>query len=130
MSVYTDDQLTRYFKRIEFKPTTVDAVRKQVKTSPLATLARLQRAHMCHVPFESITLHYSTHRILSIDPEDLFDKIVVNNRGGYCMEVNTFLATVLRSLGYTLISAGGRVSAGFPYKGWFVPHPLTITSRR
>ncbi|KAK1828037.1 hypothetical protein QBC39DRAFT_313815 [Podospora conica] len=118
MSVYTDDQLSRYFKRIEFKPTTANDVRKQVQKSPLATLARLQRAHMCHVPFESITLHYSTHRTLSIDPEDLFEKIVVNNRGGYCMEVNTFLATVLRSLGYTLISAGGRVSAGFPYKGW------------
>ncbi|KAK0742715.1 hypothetical protein B0T18DRAFT_327769 [Schizothecium vesticola] len=131
MSVYTDEQLTCYFKRIEFKPTIADDVRKQVKTSPLATLARLQRAHMCHVPFENISLHYSTHRILSLEPEDLFDKIVVNSRGGYCMEVNTFLAIVLRSLGYTLISAGGRVSAGFPYKGWsHMVNLVTISGTR
>ncbi|ERF68424.1 hypothetical protein EPUS_03742 [Endocarpon pusillum Z07020] len=29
--------------------------------------------------------------------------------GGYCMENNTFMATVLRSLGYVLYTAGARV---------------------
>lgn len=81
----------------------------------------LQLRHMARVPFESLTLHYSKHHRLSLDLEDLFEKIVGKGRGGYCMEVNAFFGAVLRSLGYTLINVGGRVKAGDgEYKGWYV----------
>jgi arylamine N-acetyltransferase len=55
---------------------------------------------------------------LSLDPEDLFRKIVENGRGGYCMEVSAFFGTVLRSLGFRLYSAGARVKGPSGYKGW------------
>ncbi|CAI4216100.1 unnamed protein product [Parascedosporium putredinis] len=94
---------------------------------------RLVRHHLAAVPFESLSLHYSPRRTLSVDPEDLFRKIVRppraaldspndeddnaaaaaagvhpdgDRRGGYCMEVNTLLASVLRGLGYDVLSVG------------------------
>ena len=117
MHTYTDDQLARYFERINY---THDNVRQFAAEDPLACLTALQAHQMAHVPFESLSLHYSRHRVLSLDPEELFSKIVERGRGGYCMEVNTFFAAVLRSLGFTLYSAGGRVrqQPDGGYKGW------------
>ncbi|EHL03336.1 putative Arylamine N-acetyltransferase, pineal gland isozyme NAT-3 [Glarea lozoyensis 74030] len=41
----------------------------------------------------------------------MYEKIVTANRGrgGYCMQVNLFFATVMKSLGFELIATGGRV---------------------
>lgn len=100
--MYTEAQLDQYFRHIGFDSNSHAG-------NTLARLAELQRRHLARVPFENVTLHYSRHRHLSLDLEDLFEKIVLHGRGGYCMEVNTFFAAVLRSLGYTLISSGGRV---------------------
>lgn len=111
-TMYTEDQLQQYFRHIGFAP-------GKYKNGSLDLLAALQRHHLARVPFENVSLHYSTHRLLSLDLQDLFDKIVHNSRGGYCMELNAFLGAVLRSLGFTLISAGARVkTAGSGYTGW------------
>ena len=118
MLTYTQDQLDRYFRHIGYEPKHADGSQAQYD---LGTLTKLQRYHMARVPFESLTLHYSQHHRLSLDLEDLFEKIVGKGRGGYCMEVNAFFGAVLRSLGYTLINVGGRVKAGDKgYQGWFV----------
>lgn len=50
--------------------------------------------------------------MISLEPDDLYEKIVVKKRGGYCMEVNCFFGIVLRSLGFEVYSSGGRVSRG------------------
>ncbi|KUI53100.1 Arylamine N-acetyltransferase 1 [Cytospora mali] len=102
MATYTEDQLKLYFQHINYPKTTHPI-------DQLEFLKGLQRHHLCRVPFDSVALHYSPHRLLSLDPEDLFQKIVVKSRGGYCMEVNTFFAMVLRSLGFAVYSAGARV---------------------
>ncbi|KAL2016786.1 hypothetical protein VTK56DRAFT_2999 [Thermocarpiscus australiensis] len=112
MHTYTDEQLARYLQHIGYRRN----ARLHAAEDPLGCLTTLQRLHMARVPFESLSLHYSAHRVLSLDPEDLFDKIVGKGRGGYCMEVNGFFAAVLRSLGYTLYSAGGRVKS--PVRGY------------
>lgn len=114
MQTYTDEQLAQYLTHIGYPH---DA-RQQVAEDPLGCLTTLQRRHMARVPFESLSLHYSRHRTLSLDPEDLFNKIVTNGRGGYCMEVNTFFAVVLRTLGFAFFSVGGRVKSPIGYKGW------------
>jgi arylamine N-acetyltransferase len=78
------------------------------------------------VPFENLSLHYSQTHLLSLDPEDLFVKIVDRKRGGYCMENNAFFGAVLRSLGYDLINAGARIAdavvgkTGDGFEGWWV----------
>ncbi|KAM7215216.1 hypothetical protein V8F06_009439 [Rhypophila decipiens] len=127
MATYTKDQLTQYFRRIIYSPKY-----DKLSTDPLSFLTELQMYHMAAVPFESLSLHYSKHRIISIDPEDLFQKIVRNGRGGYCMEVNTFFGTVLRSLGFFLIGVGGRVkSPVLGYKGWdHMVNLVTISNKR
>ena len=65
---------------------------------------------MATVAFENLALHYSTHHSVILDLDFLFDKMVVRAKGGYCMENNRFFATILRTLGYTVLSCGARVS--------------------
>jgi hypothetical protein len=65
-------------------------------------LAALVTYTLANVPFENLELHYSPHHQISIHPEALFEKIVRQDsgRGGYGLELNVFLGTVLRSLGF------------------------------
>ncbi len=82
--------------------------------------------HLVAVPFENLWLHYSQSHSLSLDLDVLYDKVVDRTMGGYCTEVNSFFAAILRGLGYTLIHGGGRVSdatAGQPgggFQAWSV----------
>jgi arylamine N-acetyltransferase len=109
MATYTPAQLDRYYKRINLQPSSDS-------TPSLDNLSRLLTHQLAAVPFENLSLHYSQSHLLSLDPEDLFVKIVEHQRGGYCMENNTFFGAVLRSLGYELINAGARVSRSFEYR--------------
>lgn len=73
----------------------------------LATLERLQRAHMQTVPFENLDVF---HRVpLSLAPADLHDKIVRRRRGGYCFELNGYYAALLRALGFDVSPRLARV---------------------
>jgi arylamine N-acetyltransferase len=115
MHEYTPAQLSRYLSYIGLKE---QDVRGLNSSGQLGRLTVLQRHHMARVPFESLSLHYSRTRLLSLEPDDLYKKIVENGRGGYCMEVNAFFASVLRGTGFTLFSAGARVNGPAGYKGW------------
>ncbi|KAK4097997.1 cysteine proteinase [Parathielavia hyrcaniae] len=128
MHAYSDEQVSRYLQYIVYQG---DA-RQQASQDPIGCLTTLQRLHMARVPFESLSLHYSRHRLLSLDPQDLFAKIVGTGRGGYCMEVNAFFAAVLRGLGFTLYSAGGRVKIPtVGYTGWdHMVNLVTIQNQR
>ncbi|KAF2089544.1 arylamine N-acetyltransferase 1 [Saccharata proteae CBS 121410] len=82
-------------------------------------LARLQTYSLASIPFENLSLHYSPHRQVTLDPDELFRKQVENpGRGGYCMENNLVFNIVLRSLGFNLYSAGARVNEDGRYSGW------------
>ncbi|GIP37972.1 arylamine N-acetyltransferase [Paenibacillus sp. J31TS4] len=61
-------------------------------------LALLQQCHFRAVPYENFDL---LQRIpLSLELPDLYDKIVVRRRGGYCFELNALFGWLLRELGY------------------------------
>lgn len=124
MKPYTPDQITQYLAHISHPTPT---------THPhptLSTLRHLTTLHLAAVPFESLSLHYTAERNLTVDPDGLFRKIVEGNgvqggkRGGYCMEVNTLFACVLRGLGFDVLSVGARISfatqrkEGEGYLGW------------
>ena len=86
-------------------------------------LTTLQQHCLVAIPFENVSLHYSPTHSISLDPSYLFHKIVQRGRGGYCMENNTFLLTLLRSLGIPSYAVGARVSkaadgVGEGYGGW------------
>lgn len=71
-------------------------------TGPLApnaeTLRGLHRAHLYCVPFENLDIHLG--RVIRLDREALFEKIVTRRRGGFCFELNGLFAWLLESLGF------------------------------
>ncbi len=67
----------------------------------------LQDHHMRHVPFENLDV--IMRRPLNLLPDSLFDKIVMQKRGGYCFELNTLYAALLRALGFNPVPMLGRV---------------------
>lgn len=103
MALLDSEQLAKYFKRVglDSRPT---------YQTGIELLTRLQQHQLTHIPFESLSLHYSVDRQVSIDLQDLYDKIVLRKRGGYCLENNAFFAGVLRSLGFQVMSIICRIT--------------------
>ena len=62
-------------------------------------LDRLVYAHLTHVPFEDLNQSLFG-RPISLKTADLFEKIVVQKRGGYCFEQNMAFRRLLKDLGY------------------------------
>jgi arylamine N-acetyltransferase len=106
--MYTDSQVYRYLERINFPIS-------QSRLLPPATPETLQQLVACHlhaIPFENLSLHYSTDRTIPLDPEFLFDKFVNQRKGGYCMEQNRAFSTLLHSLKFQSYNIGARVVLG------------------
>ena len=61
-------------------------------------LFALQRAHLLAVPFESLDCHLGVE--IRLEPDALFDKVVVRRRGGFCYELNALFALLLEALGF------------------------------
>lgn len=75
-----------------------------------AFLDELICAHQLHVPFETIDV-YDFHKVPSLEVDDLFDKVVVRRRGGYCFELNALFSALLAQLGYDVWPCRFRVSS-------------------
>lgn len=71
-------------------------------------LTLLIRQHLEAVPFENLDC-YPGGCPLSNDPKKLFEKIVVNRRGGICFELNGLLFQLLTALGYCCHSVAVRI---------------------
>ena len=61
-------------------------------------LRALHRAHLATVPFENFDVHLDT--VVPLDRTAILDKVVARRRGGYCYELNTAFAALLRTLGF------------------------------
>ena len=92
---------------VEFDVTAyLERIRYREHTSPsFTTLAGLHHAHLQAVPFENLDV--ISRRPISLDPADLFMKIVRQRRGGFCYELNGLFSLLLRALGFhvTLLAA-------------------------
>jgi N-hydroxyarylamine O-acetyltransferase len=69
------------------------------------TLARLQRAHVTTVPFETLSIAGDPFgrregEGVSVDPEASYRKVVERDRGGFCYELNGPFGRLLSELGY------------------------------
>jgi N-hydroxyarylamine O-acetyltransferase len=71
----------------------------------VATVNRLMRQQLCHVPFENLDVLQG--RGISLQPKALIDKIIGQERGGYCFEVNGIFALLLDALNipYRMLAA-------------------------
>lgn len=88
--------LSRYFRRINYTgPAAADS----------ATLHAIMRHQLFTVPFENLDVQAG--KVVSLVPEEISDKILHQQRGGYCYEVNGLFAMALEALGisYRFVAA-------------------------
>lgn len=122
--ILSPDQINAYLVRIGHpEPNPEDA--SSPNNYGLGLLASLQRQHLASVPFENLSVHYSANNdyTVSLDPKEVYAKIVTRRRGGYCLENNLLFGILLRSFGFNVYSAGGRVDnerhfPGGGFSGW------------
>jgi N-hydroxyarylamine O-acetyltransferase len=76
------------------------------------TLRDLQLAHLRSVPFENLDVYRGVD--VSVDPADVFTKILDHNRGGWCFELNGAFALLLEAIGFDVTRLGAAVLLGGP----------------
>lgn len=64
------------------------------------TLERLHRAHRLGIAFENLDIPLA--RGIALDPDRLFDKLVLRRRGGYCFEQNALFLGMARAIGFEM----------------------------
>jgi N-hydroxyarylamine O-acetyltransferase len=74
----------------------------------LETLTAVHRAHLFNIPYENLDIHRGGY--LSVQVDAIFEKIVVNRRGGWCYEMNGLLAWALREIGFDVTLLGSTVN--------------------
>ncbi|KAK3838592.1 MAG: hypothetical protein JOS17DRAFT_799290 [Linnemannia elongata] len=121
----TQEQLSLYFQRIGFD------YQPDQSTGPSLQLLRQIQAHqLTSIPYETLSLHWrpivlqndlidhnqpdeKKPKFLSppfgLSTEDLFRKLVVDRRGGYCLELNILLGEVLQALGFEVVHVKANV---------------------
>ena len=91
-------QLDAYLTRIQYTgPRSVNA----------ETLRQLHRAHLFAIPYENLDIHLG--RTLQLELPHIYNKIVVDARGGWCYEMNGLFAWALRELGFAVTLLGSSV---------------------
>ncbi|KAF4988584.1 hypothetical protein FGRMN_9704 [Fusarium graminum] len=119
-AIYSEAQVAKFLKHLQIPQ------EFYVGNDPIldhAFLTVLHQHMIATVPYDNMTLHYSSHRNITLEPQALYQKIVVDGRGrgGYCMESNLFFCYMLRALGFQVYPVGVRVRLrkdGVPFGGW------------
>ena len=126
---YSDEQMQKYFERIKLPEDMANENRAPIEAVTQLDvgsqyLDQIHHRHLAAIPFENLGLHYSKDPRISLEPQAVYEKLVVRRRGGYCMEHNLLLLHVLRTFGFTVWPTGARVRSrvhGVPagtYGGW------------
>jgi len=90
--------LAAYFQRIGYRG----------RYQPdLALLSALTAAHTQAIPFENLDVLLGAR--ISLEPDALFQKLIVERRGGYCFEQNGLFLQVLQELGFQVTPISARV---------------------
>lgn len=91
-------QIQQYLRKLQlndFEPTV-----------NLATLTKLQDAHLKYIPYENFDC--LNGKITSLKRQDMFNKVIMHNRGGICFELNGLYNWLLESLGFEVTSYSAR----------------------
>lgn len=87
-----------YFARIGFHGEAVPT---------LETLQHIHLLHTCSIPFENLDALLS--RTIRLELDNVFEKLVVAGRGGYCYEQNALLRAALEDIGFGVEDLAARV---------------------
>lgn len=90
--------LPRFLTRIQYS----GSIRPDAQT-----LQGLHLAHLLHVPFENLDI--GRNRPIRLEEEALWNKIVLQGRGGFCYELNGLFAVLLKEIGFDVTYLNARV---------------------
>jgi len=85
-----------------------------VEPPTLKYLKKLHKQHLLNIPFENLDIHY--HKRIELKIETIFHKIM-NNRGGFCYELNGIFLHLLKALGFNCWYASSEIRKE---EGWSV----------
>ena len=85
----TEQQLSQYFDRIQIN---------RLLSKDIESLTYLHRQHLYHIPYENLDLMNQVP--LSLNRSDLFEKIILRKRGGYCFELQGLFCELLQTMGF------------------------------
>jgi N-hydroxyarylamine O-acetyltransferase len=88
-------------------------------------LKEIHAAQAFTIPFENLEIHLG--RKISLKPEDLIEKILDRNRGGYCFELNGLLHLALKALGFMVHPLLVRVFYNLAEPGPYAHEVLIVT---
>ncbi len=91
-------QIDEYLERIRYSGS---------RRPDLATLTALHRAHLRAIPYENLDVQLG--RPVTIERQQIFEKIVRNRRGGWCYEMNGLFGWALAELGFRVTRSAGAV---------------------
>ena len=89
----TKEQIKQYLHKLQMENFTPGA--------DLATLQKLHDAHLKYIPYDNFDCLNS--KIPSLPREDMFNKLILHNRGCICLELNGLSAWLRASLGFTFV---------------------------
>jgi N-hydroxyarylamine O-acetyltransferase len=75
------------------------------------TLTQLHEQHVRHVPFENLDVYYK--RFFDLQLPNIYNKVVVNYRGGFCYELNAIFNELLCQLGFKSYLIAARIFDDF-----------------
>ena len=90
--------LNSYLQRIKIS---------QLEKPNLSLLLKVQEQHLLTVPFENLDIHQGKKIVL--EENRIYEKIVVNERGGFCYELNGLFCWLLRSLDFSVSMVSSQV---------------------
>jgi N-hydroxyarylamine O-acetyltransferase len=73
----------------------------------LDVLSAIAEAHVQSIPFENLDV--LLHRPIRLEPSAIFQKLILDRRGGYCFEQNGLMLEILRALGFQVAPLSARV---------------------
>lgn len=91
-------QLCQYLRKLHLP--------QNVPVPDLTTLKLLQDAHLKYVPYENLDI--LSGKLTSLEHDEMFAKIIMKNRGGFCFELNGLYNWLLEYLGYQVTSYAAR----------------------
>lgn len=89
----TPEQVHRYLEVLGIDP-------EGDLTPTIELLDAITEAHQLNISFEDIDSAVLKKGILPLDPQSLFEKVIVNRRGGFCYELNALFHALLVSMGF------------------------------
>lgn len=141
MTDFTADQVSAFYDRIGMprrKRQHATSLSNNTASQRLEYLTELAQRFVSNIPFENLSIHYTFSRAVTTDMGALYKKMLGRpdddtskelsavcealplgcGRGGYCMENNALFGTILKALGYRVMSVGARVYGAGQLEGF------------